>query len=197
MTMVSAEWLARYYERTVGRPWGYWDPTLDSVLADRIRRLLLLGLERLNTLPATDPFWSSTNREPTLYKLNDYFGPRLSSHPDDEDSRWIMASLLLYNGRDNELGLVLEPLLNRGFENIEWIMAAGSWCRKGWGFSHTSSMRDLLIKIRGRLPELRDRLESLRPNATPHRLAMIEEVLKLSSPDWEAALRPPSTGNPS
>jgi hypothetical protein len=56
----------------------------------------------------------------------------------------------VHHCRDNELGIVLEPLLERDFANIEWIMAAGLWVRNCSGFSHTSSLRDLLVKIRGR-----------------------------------------------
>jgi hypothetical protein len=99
MTMVSADWVERYCERTLGKPHGYWNPELNPVLADRIRHYLRLGLDRINALPATDSFWTGTNGEPTLYKLGDYFGPRLSSHPEDEDARWIMSALFLYNGR--------------------------------------------------------------------------------------------------
>lgn len=190
--MVSQDWLDRYFDRAVEREPGYWNPSLDPVLADRIRAYLRLGLQRLYALSPEDPFWLNTNREPTIYKLQDYFGPRLSSHPDDEDARWIVTSLFLHHGRDNELGLILEPLLEKDFGAIEWIMAAGAWCRKGWGFSHASSLRDLLTRIRGRLHELTTRVDDLRLNATPHRLAMIEEVFKLPDPEWEAALKPPS-----
>lgn len=190
--MVSNEWLERYLERTVGRPYGPWDSAVDSVLADRIRMYIRLGLDQLNALSPDDPFWVNTNREPTIHKLADYFGPRISSDPDDEDGRWIVASVYLHHCRDNELGLILEPLLNRNFANIEWIMAAALWCRNNSGFSHTSSLRDLLIKIRNSLPQMKDRLESLRSNATPHRLAMIDEALKLGSADWQTALRLPS-----
>src|SRR5579872_2776240 len=132
--MVSREWLDRYYERTVERPRGYWIPSVDPVLADRIKAYLRLGLERLNALPPEDPFWIDTNKEPTIYKVQEYFGDRIHSHPDDDEARWIVASELLHHGRDNELGWVLEPLLLKDFSNIEWIMAAGSWCRKIWGF---------------------------------------------------------------
>jgi hypothetical protein len=189
--MVSKEWLDRYCERNLERPWGYWQPSVNRLLADRIRGFLRLGLERLNALPPDDSFWVKTNREPTLYKLGDYFGPKVQSEPGNDEARWIIASLLLHHGRDNELGWVLEPFLRKDFANIEWIMAAGLWCRSIGGFSHTSTMRDLLMDLRTRLTELRPRLNELRPRATPHLLSMIEEASRLDSEEWAAALQPP------
>ena len=188
--MVSQEWLDRYFDRHVERSGGYWVPASNPVLADRIRSYLRMGLDRLNHLPPEDPFWKNTNREPTLYKLSEYFGARIQSHPQDEEARWIVAAKLLHNGQDNALGWVLEPLMERDFSNIEWVMAAGHWCRMNWGFSHTSTMRDLLTRLRSELPQLKGKLDSLRMTATAHGRQMIDELYRLDSTEWKAALEP-------
>jgi hypothetical protein len=182
--MVSEEWLEDYCERHLNRQL----PThIDSALADRIRTCLRLGLKRLNALPADDPFWAGTNKEPTLHKLAQYFSERL----DREENVWIYASYLLLLCSDGNLGRVLKPLMEQDFAAVEWVVAAGRWIRLNSGFSAKSTLRDLLIDLRSRLPELTPKLDALRQNASAHRLWMIDEAINLKSQDWADALTPP------
>jgi hypothetical protein len=190
--MVTKEWLDDYFGRHVERKLKEWGPTADPMLADRMRTYLFLGLKRLNALPPEDPFWINTNREPTLYKLVEYFSKDIATDRHNEEKVWIIASCLLLNCADRDLGWLLEPLLERNFSSIEWVVAAGAWISKISGFSHTSSLRDLLVRLRNQLPELQDRLDSLRQNATAHRLLMIDEALNLNSKAWADALSPPA-----
>jgi hypothetical protein len=180
--MVSDEWLQEYIDREVERPLSSSDT--DPVLADRMRIYLRLGLQRLNALPSEDPFWINTNGKPTLFKLHHYF----TEKQDSDEDLWILASVLLLYCADGQLGYLLKPLLDRDLSNVEWVMAAGRWVRQTSGFSARSSLRDLLVDLRTRLPELTARLEALRQGVTAHQLRMIDEALDLNSPEWTAAL---------
>ena len=55
---------------------------------------------QLNHLPRTDPFWTNTNRRPTLYKLNDYCRLVLENNPQDTLALWTMAALAVTWGVD-------------------------------------------------------------------------------------------------
>lgn len=55
-------------------------------------------LRRLNRLPRTDPFWTHTNRRPTLYKLDDYCRFVLENAPHDTLALWTMAALAVSKG---------------------------------------------------------------------------------------------------
>jgi hypothetical protein len=180
--MGSEEWLQEYLDREVERPLS--SSVTDPVLADRIRTYLRLGLQRLNALPSDDPFWNDTNGKPTLFKLHHYF----TEKQDSDEDLWILASVLLLRCADGKLGDLLKPLLDRDLSNVEWVMAAGRWVHQTSGFSARSSLRDLLVGLRNRLPELTARLEGLRQGATAHQLWMIDEALQLNSPEWTAIL---------
>src|SRR6185295_13901977 len=125
--MVSQDWLDRYFTQHVERRLQVWGPAVDPVLAGRMRTYLRQGLKRLNSIPSDDPFWANTNREPTLYKMGCYFSKNLDRH--NEDHVWIVASCLLLQCADRDLGWLLQPLLDQDFATVEWIVAAGLWIR--------------------------------------------------------------------
>jgi hypothetical protein len=55
---------------------------------------------RLNRLPRSDPFWSKTNRRPTIHKLGDFCRLILDRNPQDRLALWTIAALDVSFGVD-------------------------------------------------------------------------------------------------
>lgn len=182
--MVSQYWLDRYFARAVERLL----PSQHPELSERVRAYLRQGLKQLNALPGDDPFWINTNREPTVYKIGEYYGERYKAGSRDDKTLWTLIADRLLHCADNEMGDFFRPLLDRDFATMEWVIASGLWIYNNSGFSHTSSLRDLLREIRRDLPHLQDRLDGLRQGGTAHRLMMIDEALQLGSAKWAKLL---------
>ena len=59
----------------------------------KAREIIFECLCRLNRLPRSDPFWTGTNRRPTIPKLRDYCKLILKDNPHDAIAIWTMGAL--------------------------------------------------------------------------------------------------------
>ncbi len=83
------------------------------------------ALRRLNAIPRDDPFWSSRNKRPTLYKLRDLNAQILKKEPGDALALWTQAALYLLHGSTNFGHKQWRRLHHEGAFDVSWpIMAA-------------------------------------------------------------------------
>ena len=85
---------------------------------------ILTGLERLNQLPRSHPFWRNTNRRPTIYKLGEFCRMELDITPGDPELLQAAALLSVWHDR-NDFGQEawLELCRQPGFD-LRWPLYA-------------------------------------------------------------------------
>ena len=96
-----------------------------SAFVARLVDTLHEALRRLNAIPRDDPFWSSRNKQPTLYKLRDLNAEILRKQPGDPLALWTQAALYLLHGSTNFGHKQWRRLHHEGDFDVSWpIMAA-------------------------------------------------------------------------
>src|SRR6185369_9924150 len=55
---------------------------------EKIGQVIWSALNELNALDRSHPFWTNTNRRPTVFKLEDLAGMRLTADATDEFALW-------------------------------------------------------------------------------------------------------------
>jgi len=87
---------------------------------------ILTGLERLNQLPRSHPFWRNTNRRPTIYKLGEFCRLELAIAPGDSELLKAAALLPVWHG-SNDFGQEdwLELCRQPGFD-LRWPPLRGT-----------------------------------------------------------------------
>jgi hypothetical protein len=92
--------------------------------SSRVFDAILAGLERMNSLVRTDPFWTNTNRRPTIYKLAEFCHIELIRSPNDPNILFAEAVLAVWFGR-NDFGQEAWYALSRlpGFD-LRWPIYA-------------------------------------------------------------------------
>lgn len=88
-----------------------------------LRASLFLALKRLNQLPRTDPFWSNTNRRPTLYKLPAFCERTLSANPHDIEALLAITALAVISVGEFRQGRWTQ-LLGRNAVSAKWVVFA-------------------------------------------------------------------------
>jgi len=99
----------------------------DVALAEKIRSSLTRGVQRLNALPADDPFWKDSNGSPTLAKMQVHSGRLLAKNSEDDEARWALFAydVCLFAGHFGAPHL--EPIVIRDLRQIRWLVQACEW----------------------------------------------------------------------
>jgi hypothetical protein len=82
------------------------------------------SLRRLNRLPRNDPFWTNSNRRPTLPKLNDFCRLNFENNPKDTLALWTMAALDVAGGVDGFGSPFWHALHDLGEFDVAWPICA-------------------------------------------------------------------------
>ena len=85
---------------------------------------ILESLNRLNQLPRIDPFWTNTNRRPTIHKLDDYCNLLLQGNDQDTLAIWTLAALDVSRGIDGFGCQHWQALHDQGNFDVTWPICA-------------------------------------------------------------------------
>ena len=135
------------------------------------------SLCQLNRLARSDPFWTDTNRRPTLHTLDSYCGLMLQANPQDVLALWTMAALDVSRGADGFGYRHWKALYDLGHLDVAWPICAALLQGGPAGISDTA-LATLLWTI--------DAVEAARPllqahagSAGPHTSGWVTRVLDL------------------
>jgi hypothetical protein len=107
---------------------------------------IFASLRRLNRLPRSDPFWTNSNRRPTLPKLNDFCRLNFENNPKDTLALWTMAALEVAGGADGFGSPFWYALHGLGEFDVAWPICAALLQGGRCGISDRA-LASLLISI--------------------------------------------------
>jgi len=103
-------------------------------LLRKVGECIFESLQRLNTLPRTDPFWRNTNKRPTIFKLSEFGRDLLKLNADDRQALWLKASLAVFYGAHDFGSENWKRLRELGDFDVSWAVLAGLWNEVNLGF---------------------------------------------------------------
>jgi hypothetical protein len=121
--------------------------------------VLRRGLERLAAVPPGDPFWGGLPQPPSPHWANEYVRRRWLADPDDAEACWVLAALHVVHYCETDFGReYLEPLVARNSALVVWLVAAADYVFQTSGAPTRQLLRESLLRLAGRVPELGEQL---------------------------------------
>ena len=116
---------------------------------------LLAGMERMNELPRSDPFWENTNNRPTIFKLPQFRERELAPGTGSDEALWTAVFSHIWHGPNDFGERWWLELSRRGSLDVRWPvyaaltihLTASSTIEQLPDFLRKSKMREAAVPV--------------------------------------------------
>ena len=140
----------------------------DRLLAARIAEAFTEGLAAMAPIPDSDRMWRGLDLRDHAATVWSQARRALAADPGDDIVRWTVIAFDLYFGDNGFAVTLIEPLIERGFAHLRWLVAGARWVFDLSGVDTSMALRDALLRLRRHIGGFDQKIEQLSASVDVH-----------------------------